>query len=124
MSHTVIFYVADTAVSAAFYAELLGRSPFEQGSTFVAFMLDGGLTLGLWRKDEVMPLSENPAGACELGFKVGHDQISTMHADWRDKGAAIILPPTELGFGTSFVALDPDGHRLRVYAMAGDMPQD
>jgi hypothetical protein len=24
--------------------------------------------------------------------------------------------PTEMDFGTTFVALDPDGHRLRVFA--------
>ena len=35
-------------------------------------------------------------------------------------GASIALPPTDPDFGRSFVALDPDGHRLRVYAIAED----
>ena len=33
----------------------------------------------------------------------------------------IAFPPTDLDFGRSFVALDPDGHRLRVYAVAEEM---
>lgn len=37
------------------------------------------------------------------------------------EGATIALPPTELDFGRSFVAVDPDGHRLRVYALTEEM---
>jgi len=33
----------------------------------------------------------------------------------------IALPPTDLDIGRSFVALDPDGHRLRVYASDKEM---
>ena len=58
-------------------------------------------------------------GGCEIGFKVnGAAAVDAAHAEWRTKGAAIALPPTDLDFGRSFVALDPDRHRLRVYALA------
>ncbi|WP_338112929.1 hypothetical protein [Sphingomonas sanguinis] len=31
----------------------------------------------------------------------------------------MLMPPTDRPFGRSFVALDPDGHRVRVYALNG-----
>ena len=38
------------------------------------------------------------------------------HATWVAKGLAVIQTPTDMDFGHTFVALDPDGHRLRVFA--------
>ncbi len=61
-------------------------------------------------------------GGSEVGFRVdGAARIDSMHGDWQAKGATTALPPTDLDFGRSFVALDPDGHGLRVYAVAEDM---
>jgi hypothetical protein len=31
-----------------------------------------------------------------------------------------VQPPTDMDFGRTFVALDPDGDRLRVFAPAGE----
>lgn len=39
-----------------------------------------------------------------------------MHDDWKKRGLIIIQPPTVMDFGSNFVAVDPDGHRLRVFA--------
>ena len=111
-------YVADLDTSSRFYAAILDRAPVQQSPTFVMFILDSGLMLGLWRKDRVAPGSV-PGGA-DLGFKVGRHQIEQHFADWQTAGARIAMPPTDLDFGRTFVALDPDGHRLRVYAIADE----
>jgi len=37
---------------------------------------------------------------------------------WTKRGLAIAQEPTKMNFGFTFTALDPDGHRLRVYAPA------
>ncbi len=71
----VILYVKDPSASAAFYADVLGRTPVEASPTFVMFALSSGL----------LPIAQ---------------------------------PPTAMDFGLTFVALDPDGHRLRVFAPA------
>ncbi|PYF10227.1 putative enzyme related to lactoylglutathione lyase [Rhodobacter viridis] len=118
MSNILLFYVADPAASVAFYSRLLGRPPVEQSPTFALFVLDSGLALGLWRKDGVQPRPEHAPGACDLGFKVAPEQVAQTHADWLARGVTMLMPPTDLDFGTSFVAVDPDGHRLRVYALA------
>ena len=44
--------------------------------------------------------------------------VSDTHADWSKRGLSIAQVPTKMDFGTTFVALDPDGHRLRVFAPA------
>jgi predicted enzyme related to lactoylglutathione lyase len=46
------------------------------------------------------------------------DAVGVTHADWSKRGLTIAQPPTQMDFGHTFVALDPDGHRLRVFAPA------
>tara|TARA_A100001391_G_scaffold99255_4_gene65907 strand:- start:11426 stop:11800 length:375 start_codon:yes stop_codon:yes gene_type:complete len=121
-TNTLFLYVRDAAASVRFYADLMGIEPVEQSPTFALFVLPSGLALGLWGADEVEPAPATTGGGSELGFKMPDAAaIDEIHAEWSAKGAMIALPPTDLGFGRSFLALDPDGHRLRVYAMAEEM---
>jgi hypothetical protein len=39
-------------------------------------------------------------------------------ADWKKRGLNILQEPVQMDFGTTFVATDPDGHRLRVFVPA------
>lgn len=120
-ANTVLLYVSDVAASARFYAGLLGIRPVEESPTFALFILPSRLALGLWRKDGVEPAPAATGGGCELGFAMaGAAAIDRIHAEWSARGATIALPPTDLDFGRCFVALDPDGHRLRVHAVAQD----
>jgi predicted enzyme related to lactoylglutathione lyase len=41
--------------------------------------------------------------------------VDAAHADWCNRGIAILQEPTDLDFGRTFTARDPDGHRLRVF---------
>ena len=121
-TNILLFYVTDPQVSRRFYADLLGLEPVEESPTFVLFMLPSGLALGLWGAGGVQPAPIATGGGSELGFRVSSNaEVDGIHADWQAKGAEIAMTPTDLDFGRSFVALDPDGHRLRVYAAAEDM---
>jgi len=112
----VILYVNDATASAAFYAELLGHKPVEAAPTFAMFALESGVMLGLWTKSGVEPPATPPGGS-ELCFSVGGaDAVDALHADWRKRGLVSIQTPTEMDFGRTFAARDPDGHRLRVFA--------
>ena len=42
--------------------------------------------------------------------------MQARHIEWQAKGLRIVQGPTEMDFGYTFVALDPDGQRLRVFA--------
>ena len=44
--------------------------------------------------------------------------VDELHIEWWDRGARIVLPPADEDGGRSFLARDPDGNRLRVYAAA------
>ena len=44
------------------------------------------------------------------------EAVARTHADWKSRGLPIAQAPTAMDFGHTFVALDPDGHRLRVFA--------
>jgi hypothetical protein len=39
-----------------------------------------------------------------------------VHRSWAARGLSIIQSPVAMDFGYTFVALDPDAHRLRVFA--------
>ena len=109
----VILYVDDPARSARFYEALLGVPPIEESPTFALLPLREGLALGLWSRHTVEPGAEAAGGGGEIAFTT--DDVDATHADWANRGLAILQPPTDLDFGRTFVALDPDGHRLRVF---------
>ena len=115
----VILYVKDPSASAAFYADVLGRTPVEASPTFVMFSLSSGVMLGLWLRDNVAPAVTAPPGSAELAITVADaDAVRATHADWSRRKLPIAQPPAAMDFGFTFVALDPDGHRLRVFAPA------
>jgi len=103
--------------SETFYNALLGRAPVESSPTFVLFALESGLMLGLWSRHTVQPPPAAAAGGSEIGIPVDNPAaVGTLHADWKAHGIAIVQEPTDLDFGRTFVALDPDGRRVRVFA--------
>ncbi|OWJ66481.1 VOC family protein [Inquilinus limosus] len=116
-SYTLL-YVDNPPASAAFYAGLLGREPVESQPTFALFVLEGGAKLGLWSRHTVEPAATAAGGGGEIGFSVADAAaVESLHEAWRGRGLPILQPPTTMDFGHTFVALDPDGHRLRVFAL-------
>ncbi|MBN9531519.1 MAG: VOC family protein [Alphaproteobacteria bacterium] len=116
----VLLYVDSPVASAAFYAGLLGRDPVEASPTFAMFALQSGVMLGLWSRHTVEPAATAAGGGAEIAFAVeDRDRVAALHADWQARGLPILQPPVDLDFGHTFVAADPDGHRLRVFAPGG-----
>ena len=109
----IILYVDSPARSAEFYRDLLGCAPIEQSPTFAMFPLREGAALGLWSRYTVEPGAEAAGGGGEVAFMA--PDIDAVHAEWQAKGLQIAQSPIDLDFGRTFVALDPDGHRLRVF---------
>ena len=108
----VLLYVDSPAASAVFYGDLLGQTPVEQSPTFAMFVLRPGVMLGLWSRHTVEPAAQAAGGGGEVAFTA--EDADAVHADWVRRGLTIAQPPTDMDFGRTFVALDPDGHRLRV----------
>jgi catechol 2,3-dioxygenase-like lactoylglutathione lyase family enzyme len=115
----VLLYVENPPASAKFYAGLLDVPIIDQSPTFAMLPLREGVMLGLWARSGVEPRPTALPGGGEVAFTVADPAaVSEVHADWSNRGLSIAQVPTKMDFGTTFVALDPDGHRLRVFAPA------
>ncbi|HEY9103130.1 VOC family protein [Chitinimonas sp.] len=115
----VLLYVDNTTESAAFYTRLLDLQPVETAPTFALFVQPNGLKLGLWSRHTALPTPTTAGGGGEIGFHVeSRDEVARLHAHWQALGLTILQAPTEMDFGYTFVALDPDQHRLRVFALS------
>jgi predicted enzyme related to lactoylglutathione lyase len=112
----VLLYVENPPASAAFYADLLGRPAIETSPTFAMLPLSDGVMLGLWSRKTVEPAAVAQTGGSEVAFTVDDAAaVKAMFTDWKRRGLNIIQQPVQMDFGYTFVATDPDGHRLRVF---------
>jgi catechol 2,3-dioxygenase-like lactoylglutathione lyase family enzyme len=112
----VLLYVENPPASASFYADLLGRPVIDSSPTFAMLPLTEGVMLGLWSRNAVEPAANGHAGAGEVAFTVEDTAaVNATFADWKKRGLTILQEPVQMDFGHTFVAADPDGHRLRVF---------
>lgn len=114
---SVILYVSDVQASTEFYRTILGSDPVATYVGFAVFALCDTVTLGLQATDLIEPKAEAHVGGTELLFSdADRATVDRLYGEWTARNIPIALHPTELPFGYTFVALDPDGHRLRVCA--------
>ncbi|GKW12054.1 MULTISPECIES: VOC family protein [Pectobacterium] len=112
----IILYVEDAVASERFYRELFDFQPIEKSENFAMFAFDSGLLLGLWSKHEVKPVAQLVGGGSELAIRVESEAaLNAMYESWKARNITIAQGITQMDFGLTFVALDPDQHRLRVY---------
>lgn len=114
LGYTLLF-VANPQVSSLFYQRILNAKPVEESPTFVMFALANGVMLGLWSKYTAEPRVDAPAGALEICFPA--ENVDALYEEWGRKHVTVAQKPTDMDFGRTFVALDPDGHRIRVYKL-------
>ncbi len=113
----ILRYVENGAASEAFYApdpRLPGDRILVPG--FAMIPAAPGVMLGPRRRDEIAPKAGAPGGG-QIPFALENDAaIDAAHAQWRARGVTIAQAPTRMDFGYTFLGLDPDGHRVRVFA--------
>lgn len=113
----VVLYVDNLLVSSAFYQDLLGIKPEEDSPAFHSFKLSNGMSLGLKAKHTVEPPS-NENGRGELAFMLDNNrEVDALFVEWQGKKISMVQPPTAVPYGYTFLALDPDGNRLRVVSL-------
>ena len=108
--------VADPLKSADLYAKIFGVAAVDTAPTFSMLALPSGMKIGLWLKDDVEPKATAPGGI-EMSFtEPDRDAVAARAEAFRKLGLRIVQEPTDMDFGFTFTAADPDGHRLRVFA--------
>lgn len=112
----VLFYVSNIAKSSAFYADLFALEASIASPFYALFKLASGFEFAIYDRAKLQPPASAMSASAELGFTVADvPALNALHAQWVGKGIPIIMPPTKMYFGgIHFMAVDPDGHRLRV----------
>jgi uncharacterized glyoxalase superfamily protein PhnB len=111
----IILYVEDPLRSSRFYEKLLGRAPLDGFPSYQCFELDGGMLLGLWSTAAKDFVSSGSGHRSELAFQVENEEtVARLYEEWKTMGVTIEQALKTAVFGSTFVGLDPDGHRLRV----------
>jgi predicted lactoylglutathione lyase len=112
----ILLYVENVARSAEFYARLLEKPVPEASPNFALLPVGPALMLGLWRKGDVAPAPLGGPGCAEIAVTLDDDSaVDALHTRWAALGAPIAQRPRRVDFGYNFVALDPDGHRVRAF---------
>jgi catechol-2,3-dioxygenase len=112
----IVLFVEDTAASASFYKELLKRPVLEQTPNFALLPLNDQAKLGLWSRHMTTPPVAGTPGSSELAFAVATAQdLQSLYEEWQARGVQMSQSPTRMDFGETFTALDPDGHRIRIF---------
>lgn len=111
----LLFYVEDPLKSASFYERIFSIKPVASFPTYVAFTFENGLTFSLWSLHAKNFVSGGTGHRSELSFLVENEEIvRELHKQWDKLNVTIEQDLHEAAFGLTFVALDPDGHRIRV----------
>jgi len=111
----LLFYVENPLESALFYEKIFSKKPIAAFPTYVAFTFENGLTFSLWSTQATNFISGGTGHRCELSFLVKDEvRVRELCKQWRELGVTIEQDLHETVFGLTFVALDPDGHRIRV----------
>lgn len=115
--NSIILYVTDVDKSTVFYSKILKAEPIEQYSEFSVFALSNDFILGLQAKSGIAPKPQSHFGGFEICMSdVSKQDVDDIYKQWCNLGVDITMKPVDLDFGYTFVAVDPDGHRLRVCA--------
>lgn len=111
----LLFYVKNPLESATFYERLFDIKPVVAVGTYVAFTFPNGFTFSLWSNQAKNFISEGVGNRSELSFMMENEErVLELYSEWLKLGISIEQAPHEAVFGLTFVALDPDGHRIRV----------
>lgn len=111
----ILFYVKNPLESANLYEKLFGQKPVAAFPSYVAFTFSNGFTFSLWSETAKNFVSSGTGHRSELAFMVPNDlEVRALRESWGKLGITIEQDLHQAVFGLTFVALDLDGHRIRV----------
>lgn len=110
-----IFYVEKPLESALFYEKIFLKKPDLITPNYVSFSFENGIYFSLWGTQAKNFVSGGTGHRSELAYLVNDKtSVCKLRDQWKTLGITIEQDLFEAVFGLTFVALDPDGHRIRV----------
>jgi predicted enzyme related to lactoylglutathione lyase len=112
----VILYVRDIQKAKAFYTEVVGLPVIEEQSdvNFIMLRPTEGSLLAL-EDISVLPAGQaKEPGSIEVGLEVA--DADAVWQRWKSHGVEMVTELEDKPFGRTFLAKDPEGHYLTVYA--------
>ncbi|MCW8336554.1 glyoxalase [Vibrio paucivorans] len=114
---SIVLYVTEVKASSAFYAQLFDCTAEMLSPSFAVIEFASNVKVTLQQIDSLTPTSVVTGGGTELSIPVESKAVlEKIYRSWLLKGIEFAQLPEESVFGINFVALDPDGHRIRVFA--------
>ena len=114
-----VLYVENPRRSAELYSKILDVTPIVGSENFIVLPLANGFSLGLWNKAMAQPAATTGGGIEVMFAAANDDEVRATYTKWSKLGLPMAQEVTKMPFGLTFVATDPDGHRLRVCAPTG-----
>lgn len=108
-------FVKNPSISTTFYSKLFNVQPMKQDPLGVMFKLESGTVLCLISRYTAQPTVNVEPGAAEICFEVV--DVDAAFEAWGKQGVTIIQKVTDMDFARTFTALDPDGHRIKLYQL-------
>lgn len=91
------------------------HEPFIRTPGYIAVDLGPGVDLALWAGQfEYFPSDVPRTSEVCLAIDGGAEQLGEIFEDRKAKGVPILHALRDEGFGRTFLAMDPDGNRIRV----------
>ncbi|CAH1603207.1 glyoxalase [Vibrio jasicida] len=111
-----VLYVSNVQKSMEFYAKAFDCKPQLLSPTFAALDFANNVKVTLKQSNELTPTSDVRGGGTELSMPMlDKDTFEKLFADWKAKGIEFAQEIEASVFGFNFVAVDPDGHRIRIF---------
>lgn len=114
---SIVLYVESVQLSMVFYKKVFECEPKLLSPTFVVVEFAENVKITLKQTDALTPSSSVRGGGTELSIPtINRTELDTLFEKWQALGVNFAQEREESVYGINFVALDPDGHRLRVFA--------
>lgn len=114
---SIVLYVEDVQRSMAFYAKAFNCEPQLLSPTFAALHFANNVKITLKQIDALTPVSTVKGGGTELSIPVtDREMLDSLFDKWSQQGVEFAQEREESVYGINFVAVDPDGHRIRIFS--------
>ncbi len=114
---SIVLYVENVQLSMAFYEKAFECQPTLLSPTFAVVEFAENVKITLKQADALTPSSQVRGGGMELSIPAPSGaELDNLFEKWKQLGVTFAQDREESVYGINFVALDPDGHRLRVFA--------